>query len=227
MSKCRCGCGGDVEEGKVFLKGHWSKLNAKQKEEKTKPEEPKQPEIPKITISDVQPYNSKSGNVAWFKTETDYIWKEPEFYCTVINETAKEQGSYVAVVLEDGSILPVVMIPGFMGLFPEDHEFIEPEEPKPEEKEQIPEENPIVKILPPQEKPPITQPASPINDTAEVVSKRIETIRAELQKQPEPKKKEGLLGSFVRKIYTKKEKPAIRLNEHTELLLKRLKDATG
>lgn len=173
MSKCRCGCGEEVEEGKQFLKGHWSKFNAKKNLDVPKPEEPKQTDEPKITISNIISTSLIGDEVAWFKTENGYIYREINFYCTVANENLKESASYVAVVLDDGLILPVVMIPGFAGIFPNDHEFIKPEIQKSEEKEPIPVQEPPRKILPAGEKPPISQPDEPIDVGIEAMRKML------------------------------------------------------
>lgn len=184
--KCKCGCGSDVEEGKQYLKGHWSKLNAKKQAEMPKPE-PKQPEEPKITFGDFRQMLLKSENVAWFKTKDGYIFKDLEFYCTVKNETVGEQSDYVAVVLEDGSIMPVVLLPGFAGIFDKYHRFMESgtEEKQPEQ----PEINDIKAPTQP-EKPAISQPDEPKDDNTEALRKLLEL--------PKPEKKPSLIGRLFK-----------------------------
>lgn len=178
MNKCKCGCGADAPEGKGFLPGHWSKWNAKKQAEIPKPEEPKQVEEPRIIVSNIRACGIKSENVAWFKTAEGYIFKEIEFYCTIIHENKNEQCDYVAVVLEDGSIMPAVLLPGFAGIFDQYHEF---EESKDETKTP---ETGDTKIIPPPEKPVISQPDGPKDADSEALRKLLDL--------PKPEKKKGL-----------------------------------
>lgn len=184
MNKCKCGCGADAPEGKGFLPGHWSKWNAKRNE--AKPEEPKQPEEPRIIVSNVRACRIKSDNVAWFKTAEGYISKELEFYCTLTHENKNEQCDYVAVVLEDGSIMPAVLLPGFAGIYDQYHVF---EEPKNEPEPSKPPETRDIKMPPQEEKPAISQPDDPKDDDSEALRKLLEL--------PKPEKKQGWVDRFI------------------------------
>lgn len=191
MNKCKCGCGADAPEGKGFLPGHWSKWFAKKKAIKIEaglstPEELKQPEEPRITVSNIRACGIKLENVAWFKiSENEYDRKDLEFFCTITNEK-KEFCDYVAVVIEDGSIVPVILMPGFIGIHPRGYD---PEEHKNEEIKPEPPETKDTKMPPPEEKPAISQPDEPKDDDSEALRKLLEL--------PKPEKKQGWVDRFI------------------------------
>lgn len=222
MNKCKCGCGADAPEGKGFLPGHWSKWNAKNKanREQQKPEEPKQPEEPRITVSNIRACGIKSENVAWFKTAEGYIFKEIEFYCTITHENKNEQCDYVAVILEDGSIMPAVLLPGFAGIFDKFHIFEEEAMTPKEFTEKLASEM-SDKPLPPPENPAISQPDEPKYDDSEALRKLLEL--------PKPEKKKGLLAKlFPYRFEASYKKTADKHNESTEvdMFLEKNKNAT-
>lgn len=238
MSKCRCGCGGEIEEGKAFLKGHWSKFNANNKKglEKSQPEPTSQPATPTTKPLYIRGLVEYTGDlVAWFKTEQGYKYLEPVMFGLMADDVRAESIPVCLVLMPDGQAIPPFIVEGFVGMHPENQVFDEPGTsepfpPFPEEKEP---EKPIVKILPPQEIQPITQLEKPKEAFSEAIESRV--IKAkEILEKPNYPKNEGLIGKFVRAIYTKKEKPpvklntqTVKLNTQTEILLEKLKNVSG
>jgi len=97
---------------------------------------PSTPAEPILVISNVQPYIG--DYVAWFEGQNEKYYLEPN-YIGIVNNIPM-----VLVLFTDGAIVPPHSLPGFLGMFPRDANFVisnqsddvEPFPPFPEEEEE-------------------------------------------------------------------------------------------
>ena len=125
---------------------------------------PQQKEHEPIRISGMHQYKSpeiydSAQCVAWFQDSEKRFFKVPEF--VGILHTGTDELPCILIGLPDGTFLPPFMIAGFIGMFPQNMEWPEIEQPEPQQEEIKPEpiyeeviqpepERKTVKILPPE-----------------------------------------------------------------------------
>jgi len=118
----------------------YCKARREKTDEKQEKKETSSPDISPaepLMISCVQPY--LGDYVAWFEGQDEKYYLEPD-YIGIVNNIPM-----VLVLFTDGAIVPPHSLPGFLGMFPRDANFIissqsddvEPFPPFPEEEEEI------------------------------------------------------------------------------------------
>lgn len=192
-------------------------------------EQPPQPATPAakpLYIRGLVPYSGEL--VAWFRTEQGYKYLDPVMFGLMADDARAESIPVCLVLMPDGQAVPPFLTVGFIGMFPDNWKFEEPDttEPPPPFLEETEDKTPLVRILPPQETQPISEPEKPKDAKIEMMVKRIDELHNATSDENIKAQKEGFIDRFVRAIYTKKEKTPTRLNLKTEQLLDRLKNVT-
>jgi hypothetical protein len=238
--KCQCGCGQNVQTRAGLISGHLSgiekrrlKLAQKHSEDAQKLEEeeavlnndtavapseipPEQKsEITKqyLNIMDVHPYVAMDNIVAWFNDEKgNKISKMPGYRGLLVNIERKESIPIVLIISGEGTFLPPFVMAGFLGMFPEDQIFPEPET----EPVQITQEGQNVKICQEEDPEPEVRKSE-----SQLPPAKIESL---LKAEPEPKKK-GFLGGVFKKKKAEQEPPK-EISKETKDLLTQLVNAS-
>lgn len=212
MTVCKY-CGKDFKNAGSHEK--WCEQNpTKVQTEQTK-QEPQQQERKTIQISNLLPYQDTNTNdlVAWFvDSEGIRINRMPKYAGLLVDKETSESIPCILVVTQEGTVLPPFWIPGFIGMFPSDYIFSEPDTteqfpPFPVEEEQ--EQKPIIAS---------SEPVKPYQTQDN--EKKVIILPPQ---NTEPPRKKGLLDLLHKKEKTK-EIPD-KLSDDTNELLRKLTNA--
>ncbi len=218
-TKCLCGCGKIVADGKKYIQGHYHK-HMKQMKTENKNQLDKQDEQTQeaqLIVTSFYPIESdpEYDRLAWYQVEnpdgeTEILPKEP------VGIGLIEGRLYYMVAYSDGIVVPACMLPGFKGLFT--REIIE-KILKSEQEEEQPKPQPEPKI------PDIKEdvPAVPVRVITPPPTAEPQPQKKDYANAPEQKKKSP---SFLNTIFSKKE-PNKSEKEEIGDMLKRIQESNA
>ena len=191
---CKCGCGETVKEGKEFVQGHYSRWAKKQPKPGHLPKE----EAPqKIVVTDVQRATERIafGLYPWFEDENGNKYHKDYDFIGIHDDLP-----CVLLMTVYGRLVPVYLIPGFIGMYPIDMVFPEPApQNEAEQKKEIP-----VSIAPEEDKPPHIQDNEPIITEIHAQEQKKQSLLARiLGTKDEAKEKGKTTSDIAREIIEK------------------------